>query len=82
MLKVETRRPNYIVVSNNYNVVTAFSYDTPIVSRIDNKIILHTAWAYSSTTGKHRNDFLGEGIAETRKKLLKGEYTLKPYEEM
>ena len=34
-------------------------------------------WNYSVTTGKYRNQFLGEGIAETRKKIETGEYKLK-----
>ena len=33
-------------------------------------------WDYSQTTGKYRNIFLGEGIAETRKKIDSGEYKL------
>ena len=33
-------------------------------------------WDYSRTTGKYRNEFLGEGIAETRKKIKSGEYRL------
>ena len=33
-------------------------------------------WDYSTTTGKYRNEFLGEGIAETRKKIKSGEYIL------
>ena len=31
---------------------------------------------YSSTTGKYRNKFLNEGIADTRKKIASGEYKL------
>ena len=34
------------------------------------------SWDYSATTGKYRNQFLGEGIAETRRKIESGEYTL------
>jgi len=34
------------------------------------------SWDYSVTTGKYRNEFLGEGIAETRKKIASGEYIL------
>jgi len=34
-------------------------------------------WDYSRTTGKYRNLFLGEGIAETREKIKSGKYTLK-----
>ena len=33
-------------------------------------------WDYSTTTGKYRNQFLGEGIEETRKKIVSGEYKL------
>ena len=33
-------------------------------------------WDYSVTTGKYRNEFLREGIAETRKKIKSGEYEL------
>lgn len=33
-------------------------------------------WDYSATTGKYRNQFLNEGIAETRKKIASGEYVL------
>ena len=33
-------------------------------------------WDYSATTGKYRNQFLGEGIAETRAKIESGEYIL------
>jgi hypothetical protein len=33
-------------------------------------------WDYSTTTGRFRNLFLGENIAETRKKIQTGEYEL------
>ena len=33
-------------------------------------------WAYSKTTGKYRNEFLGESKAETQKKIDSGEYIL------
>lgn len=33
-------------------------------------------WDFSTTTGKYRNQFLGEGIAETRKKIESGAYKL------
>ena len=33
-------------------------------------------WDYSATTGKYRNQFLGEGIADTRKKIKSGIYKL------
>jgi len=33
-------------------------------------------WDYSPTTGKYRNQFLGEDIRETRKKIKQGIYAL------
>lgn len=33
-------------------------------------------WDYSKTTGKYRNQFLGETKAETQKKIDSGEYKL------
>ena len=33
-------------------------------------------WDYSVTTGKYRNQFLGENIKETREKIKSGEYKL------
>ena len=33
-------------------------------------------WDYSKTTGKYRNDFLGECKAVTEKKIASGEYKL------
>lgn len=50
----------------------------PVEDRMPNeKIILdETTWDYSTTTGKYRNEFLGEGIADTRKKIKSGEYIL------
>lgn len=55
------------------------SYDT-IIAQIDQatgEVTLDEKnWDYSATTGKYRNQFLGEGIAETRKKIASGEYKL------
>lgn len=54
------------------------SYDSVIAFK-DNKgnITLDLDdWDYSRTTGKYRNEFLGEGIAETRCKIESGEYKL------
>ena len=33
-------------------------------------------WDYSRTTGKYRNQFLNEGIVDTRKRINSGEYIL------
>lgn len=35
-----------------------------------------TYWNYSKTTAKYRNIFLGEVIADTRKKIKNGDYVL------
>ena len=53
------------------------SYNSIIAKRSKGKIYLDEYyWDYSRTTGKYRNEFLGEYIAETRKKIKLGEYRL------
>lgn len=54
------------------------SYNSTIVKIMDTGTIYldEYYWDYSVTTGKYRNQFLGEGIAETRKKIKSGEYIL------
>ena len=54
------------------------SYDSVIAFRDNNsKITLDDYyWDYSRTTGKYRNEFLGEGIVDTRSKIESGEYKL------
>ena len=48
-----------------------------IVLNKNGKITLDSYyWDYSVTTGKYRNQFLNEGIAETRKKIKEGIYKL------
>ena len=45
--------------------------DGLVITRLDK-----TFWDYSKTTGKYRNQFLGESKAETQKKIDSGEYIL------
>lgn len=53
------------------------SYKSIIVRIRNGKVTLDESyWNYSVTTGKYRNQFLGEGIAETRAKIETGEYKL------
>jgi hypothetical protein len=53
------------------------SYDSVIVKIAKGKTYLDEYyWDYSRTTGKYRNDFLNENIADTRKKIESGEYLL------
>jgi len=81
MVRLETLKINQTIVHDDTGS-TFFSYDTPIATKHhDGSITLYTDWAYSVTTGKYRNQFLGEGIAETRKKLADFTYKLEsPYE--
>ena len=53
------------------------SYRSIIAKKSQGKIYLDEYyWDYSTTTGKYRNQFLNEGIADTRKKIASGEYIL------
>ena len=69
-------------VANQFIIYTAEgdyfqSYDSVIVANNHGEITLDSnTWDYSRTTSKYRNEFLGEGIAETRAKIESGEYTL------
>ena len=55
----------------SYNSIIAFISN-------DNKVTLDDYyWDYSRTTGKYRNEFLGESIAETRNNIKSGQYKLK-----
>lgn len=72
-------------VANQFKICTPrailFQSYNSIIAKIDRrtkKITLDKYyWDYSRTTGKYRNQFLGEGIAETRAKIKSGEYKLK-----
>ena len=54
------------------------SYDTIIVKldKLVNVTLDKDKWDYSTTTGKYRNQFLGETIKETRNRIKSGEYKL------
>lgn len=54
------------------------SYDTIIaLIDIDGRVYLDKdKWDYSTTTGKYRNQFLGESITDTRRKIKDGVYSL------
>jgi len=55
------------------------SYGTPIaeIAGYGGAVTLDKDyWDYSVTTGQYRNEFLGEGIADTRKKIKDGTYQL------
>ena len=54
------------------------SYTTVIAFRPygGGKIQLDHRWDCSVTTGKYRNEFLGESINDTRRKIASGEYEI------
>jgi len=53
------------------------SYSSNIAFKSGNKVFLDAKyWNFSATTNAYRGQFLGEGIAETRKKITSGFYTL------
>ena len=57
------------------------SYDSVIVEREYHNegvsiYLDERCWNYSKTTGKYRNQFLGETRKETEKKIKSGEYQL------
>lgn len=70
--------PNQLIISHE-GFEWFQSYDS-IIARKDLKtgeiILDEDRWDYSATTGVYRNRFLGEGIAETRKKIKAGTYKL------
>ena len=53
------------------------SYRSIIAKKSQGKIYLDEYfWDYSVTTGKYRNDFLGEKKIDTQRKIDSGEYIL------
>ena len=71
---------NQFEIYDHENHVKYFqSYNSIIVKKClkEDKIYLDSYyWDYSRTTGKYRNEYLGENTAETRKKIKSGEYIL------
>lgn len=70
-------------VANQFTIITSDgeyfqSYDSVIAFKDNegNVTLDDYTWDYSRTTGKYRNEFLSEGIVETRAKIKSGEYKL------
>ena len=70
-------------VTNQFTIITSDgeyfqSYDSVIAFKDNegNVTLDDYTWDYSRTTGKYRNEFLGEYIADTRAKIESGEYKL------
>lgn len=72
--------PNQFIIYDKENGIEYFqSYAATIVKNVPNDGIYLDKhyWDYSNTTGRYRNQYLGDsGIAETRKKIADGTYKL------
>jgi len=67
----------FTIWTNKYVYFQSYKTIIACIDRKTDKVVLdRNSWDYSTTTGKYRNNFLGEGIAETRKKIKSGEYKL------
>lgn len=70
------------VIANQFEITTENavyfqSYQSIIVKIQDGKTFLDAKfWDYSKTTGKYRNQFLGEDKKATEQKIKSGLYTL------
>ena len=77
-LKVESLANSQLVINlNDYKTMVFQSYDKVIAVKVDGAFYLdENYWDYSKTTGKYRNQFLGETKKETEVKIKSGEYIL------
>ena len=65
----------FLIIDNG--IVIFQSYDSVIAIRENDEVKLDEKyWDFSKTTGKYRNQFLGETKAETQKKIDAGIYAL------
>ena len=85
-IKVQNMRSNsgndianqFHIITDKESIFQSYSITIAVKRLKDGQITLNKDyWDYSVTTGKYRNLFLGEGIAETRSKIQSGEYKLK-----
>ena len=73
---------NQFIIEDVLNTTKIFQSYNSIIAKIIGTngsyrtYLDYNKWDYSVTTGRYRNQFLGEDIAETRKKIKSGEYTL------
>lgn len=67
--------PNQFIISFDNGEVFK-SYNSIIAVKYKGKVYLTDDWDYSTTTGKYRNKFLGEGVQETRQKIKQGIYKI------
>ena len=69
--------PNQFIIEGDNGETVFQSYDSVIAKEQNGKVFLDPrCWDYSKTTGRYRNQFLGETKKETEKKIKSGEYIL------
>ena len=67
----------FIIRTDNAMIFQSYSSTIAKIIHLTGQVYLDAYyWDYSVTTGKYRNQFLNEGIADTRKKIDSGEYIL------
>ncbi len=71
--------PNQFIISGD-NFILFQSYNSPIALIKNGITYIFKDWDYSKTTGKYRNQFLGETKKETLDKLKSGEYIAVDFE--
>jgi len=69
---------NQFIIDGDDGSETFQSYSSVVAVRARGGSITldESTWDYSMTTGRYRNQFLGEKKAETEKKIKSGEYKL------
>ncbi len=68
--------PNQFIIHSDGKTIFQ-SYGSVIAIEEKGKVTLdRSKWDYSKTTGKYRNQFLGEDKKATEKKIADGTYTL------
>lgn len=78
MIKIIKQKNNMAILEDE-NAKYLYSYNTCIAKQYHNYKNIEldiNYWEYSTTTGKHRNEFLGETKSETQAKINSGEYKL------
>ena len=65
--------PNQFIITGE-DYILFQSFNSPIAMKKGGKVYIFKDWDYSVTTGKYRNQFLGETKKETLKKIATGEY--------
>lgn len=63
------------IIAFRPNTAGMFPHADGSEEREDRIVLDEKYWDYSTTTGKYRNEFLGEDKAETKKKIANGTYT-------